>query len=86
VTDVTQNNGKIAKENKTIQDTVVVPANEAFGDGAKYKLNFKGQAKKIEPIKFARAPQGIMQSPRYTSIEKLLNAKSWKDVFCVPNA
>ncbi|MBK8442356.1 MAG: hypothetical protein IPL35_02615 [Sphingobacteriales bacterium] len=54
---------------------------EAYGDGSKYKLNFKGKAKKIEPIKFTGAKQGTLQGPRYTNIDKLLNAKMWKEVF-----
>ncbi len=54
---------------------------EAYGDGTKYKLNFKGKAKKIEPIKFIGAKAGTMQGPRYTTIDKLLKAKTWKDLF-----
>jgi hypothetical protein len=131
VIDVKQNDDPTVKQNKIIQDTVVVPANEdgfnevflnqncwyairisggklneikyiaayqtapisaityyaevesieAYGDGSKYKLNFKGKAQKIEPIKFTGAKQGTLQGPRYTNINKLLQAKSWKDVF-----
>jgi len=54
---------------------------EAYGDGTKYKLNFKGKAIKIEPINFTGAKQGTLQGPRYTNLEKLLKAKTWKEVF-----
>jgi hypothetical protein len=54
---------------------------EAYGDGTKYKLNFKGKAKKIEPISFVGAKSGTLQGPRYTNLKKLLAAKNWKDVF-----
>ena len=54
---------------------------EAYGDGTKYKLNFKGKAIKVKPIDFTTAKSGIMQGPRYTNLEKLLTAKTWKEVF-----
>lgn len=54
---------------------------EGYGDGTKYKLNFKGKAKKINPISFIGAKPGSMQGPRYTNLEKLLKAKTWKEVF-----
>lgn len=55
---------------------------EAYGDGTKYKLNFKENAIKIEqPISFSGAKQGTLQGPRYTNLEKLLKAKNWQDVF-----
>jgi hypothetical protein len=54
---------------------------EAYGDGTKYKLNFKGKAIKINPINFVGAKSGTMQGPRYTNLDKLLNAKKWQDVF-----
>ena len=54
---------------------------EPYGDGGKYKLNFIAPAKPIGPIKFGRAKQGILQSPRYTSYEKLLSAKEVVDLF-----
>lgn len=54
---------------------------EAYGDGTKYKLNFKGKAIKINPISFVGAKSGTMQGPRYTNLDKLLNAKKWQDVF-----
>lgn len=54
---------------------------ESYGDGSKYKLNFKEPAQKVGPITFTGAKQGIMQSIRYTSFEKLISASSWKDIF-----
>jgi hypothetical protein len=54
---------------------------ESYGDGTKYKLNFKGKAIKINPINFAGAKTGSLQGPRYTSIDKLLKAGTWKDLF-----
>lgn len=54
---------------------------EAYGDGTKYKLNFKDQAIKINEISFVGAKQGTMQGPRYTNLDKLLKAKNWKDLF-----
>ncbi len=54
---------------------------ETYGDGSKYKLNFKGKAIKLEPINFTGAKQGSMQGPRYTNLEKLKRAKSWQEVF-----
>lgn len=49
---------------------------EPFGDTGKYKLNFSESAKAITPIPIGDAPSGAMQGPRYTSLEKLLRAKS----------
>ncbi|MHB9140859.1 MAG: GIY-YIG nuclease family protein [Paludibacter sp.] len=54
---------------------------EAYGDGGKYKLNFKSAATQIEPIKFGNAKTGSLQSTRYTSFEKLMKAKSVKELF-----
>lgn len=54
---------------------------EPYGDGGKYKLNFAAPAKSIEPIKFGKAKIGTLQSPRYTSYEKLLSAKEVVDLF-----
>lgn len=56
---------------------------EKYKDSGKYIVNFKDKAKKIGPITFSpnrkkvRAPQ----APRYTKINKLLNAKSLDEVF-----
>lgn len=54
---------------------------EAYGDGGKYKLNFKSEAKEIEPIKFGDAKPGSLQSPRYTNIGKLLSSKTVTELF-----
>lgn len=54
---------------------------EPYGDGGKYRLNFVAPAKPIGPIKFGRAKQGTLRSPRYTSYEKLLSAKEVMDFF-----
>ena len=54
---------------------------EAYGDGGKYKLNFKEKAKKINPIKLGDAKPGSLQGPRYTNLEEMLKAKSIKELF-----
>lgn len=54
---------------------------ESYGDEGKYKLNFAAPAKKINPINYGNAKQGLMQGPRYTSFEKLRTAKVIMDLF-----
>ncbi|QFU77839.1 GIY-YIG nuclease family protein [Halioglobus maricola] len=54
---------------------------EPYGDGGKYKLNFTAPAQKIGPITYGNAKQGMMQSPRYTTHERLINASSLDDLF-----
>jgi len=54
---------------------------EPYGDGGKYKLNFEAPAEKIGPIVYGSAKQGMMQSTRYTSHEKLFTAKALDDLF-----
>jgi len=54
---------------------------EPYGEQGKFKLIFAEPAKPIGPIPFADAPQGSMQGPRYTSFEKLRNAKKLTDLF-----
>jgi len=54
---------------------------ELYGDGGKYKLNFVAKAKAIGPIVFGHAKKGVLQSPRYSSHEKLLSAKELSDLF-----
>jgi len=54
---------------------------EPYGDGGKYKLNFVTSAEPIGPIVFGGAKQGTLQSPRYTTYEKLLSAKEVLDLF-----
>ncbi len=54
---------------------------EPYGDGGKYKLNFKAPAKKIGPIKHTTAKQGTLQGPRYTSLHKLKESKNMTNIF-----
>ncbi len=54
---------------------------EDYGDGGKYKLNFKGPARPIGPIKYGNAKSGSLQGPRYTDLKTLLQAKTVKDIF-----
>ena len=54
---------------------------EPYGEEGKYKLIFGEPAKPIGPIPFADAPQGSMQSPRYTTFDKLMKAKKLMDLF-----
>lgn len=54
---------------------------EPYGDGEKYKLNFVSPAQPIGPIKFGNAKQGALQSPRYTSYDKLQTARELMDLF-----
>lgn len=54
---------------------------EPYGDGGKYKLNFAAPAEQVGPIKYGKAKQGIMQSPRYTSYNQLQSAKELTELF-----
>lgn len=54
---------------------------EPYGEEGKYKLIFSEHAKPVGPIPFADAPQGSMQGPRYTTLEKLLKARKLTDLF-----
>jgi hypothetical protein len=54
---------------------------EPHGDSGKYKLIFSEPAKPIGPIPFADAPSGFMQGPRYTTYDRLTNAKKVTDLF-----
>lgn len=49
---------------------------EPYGDTGKYIVYFKGAAQEIGPIKYADAPSGTMQGPRYTNINQLKSAKT----------
>jgi hypothetical protein len=53
---------------------------EPYGGGGKYKINFKGSAKKIGPIVFGNAKKGTLQGPRYTTFKKLQKAKKLNDL------
>lgn len=54
---------------------------EPHGDTGKKKLIFKGPAVALEnPVPFGNATSGAMQGPRYTTRDKLLKARSVKDL------
>lgn len=53
---------------------------EPYGEGGKYRLIFAQPAQPIGPIAFGDAPQGAMQGPRYTTIEKLRIAQTVGDL------
>jgi len=51
-------------------------------DTGKYVVNFQREAQKLKPIKLVKKGKiKAPQSPRYTTFEKLVNAKSIEDVF-----
>ncbi len=54
---------------------------EPYGEEGKYKLIFSEHAKPVGPIPFGDAPKGSMQSPRYTTLQKLLKARKLTDLF-----
>jgi hypothetical protein len=57
---------------------------ERWKDTAKYVLNFSEPAKSIGPIKLLPKPTGkvkALQSPRYTSYERLMKAKNLDEAF-----
>lgn len=55
---------------------------EKYKDTNKYILYFKEPAKSISPIKLGIKKKGVApQAPRYTSIKRLLNAKTFEEVF-----
>ncbi len=54
---------------------------EPYGEDGKYKLIFTEPAKAIEPIRFADAPTGSMQGPRYTTYARLMAAKKVAELF-----
>lgn len=53
---------------------------EPYGEEGKYKLVFSEKAQTIGPIPYADATPGAMQGPRYTTFEKLKNAKKLTDI------
>ena len=53
---------------------------EPYGEGGKYQLIFSGAPVEISPVPFADARPGLMQGPRYTTLGKLLAAKTVKDL------
>lgn len=56
---------------------------EKYQDTNKYIVYFKDKAKQIKPIKFDtdNINSGAMQGPRYTSLDRLLDAKRLSEVF-----
>ena len=54
---------------------------EPYGESGKYKLVFGEKAKPIQPIPFGNAPLGSMQGHRYTTFERLMQAKTLTDLF-----
>lgn len=54
---------------------------EPYGESGKYQLIFSGAPVKINNIPFADAAPGFMQSPRYSTLGKLLSAKTVADLF-----
>lgn len=54
---------------------------EPYGEGGKYQLIFSAPPVEVSPIPFGNAPAGLMQGPRYTTLGKLLNAKTLMDLF-----
>jgi len=55
---------------------------EKYKDTGKYIVHFKGNPKKVEPIKLSVRKKGAApQAPRYTSFKRLLRAKKLHEVF-----
>lgn len=55
---------------------------EKWNDTNKYLLKFKGPAIQIKPIPLDKDKKGVApQAPRYTSLEKMLDAKVVSEVF-----
>jgi len=55
---------------------------EKHKDTGKYILHFKDKAKEVGPIRLSQKKKGeAPQGPRYTTIKRLLKAKTLKDVF-----
>jgi hypothetical protein len=53
---------------------------EPYGEEGKYRLVFAEKAKPVGPVPFADSPQGTMQGPRYTRLDKLHAAKKVSDL------
>ena len=54
---------------------------EPYGDGGRYKVVFSEPATLIDQIPLAGAHSGTMQSPRYTTFDRLKKAKKITDLF-----
>ena len=57
-----------------------VSRTEPYGEGGKYKVVFSESAEPIGLIPYGDAHPGAMQSPRYTSFERLQKAHTLTDV------
>ena len=54
---------------------------EPYGDDGKFKIVFSGSPTELpSPIPFGNAPPGAMQGARYTTHQKLMTAKTVKDL------
>ena len=54
---------------------------EPYGESGKYKLVFSEKARPVGPIAFGDAPNGSMQGPRYTTIDRLQKSKTLSGLF-----
>lgn len=54
---------------------------EEYGDSGKYLLNLKAPVEVPRIIEFGNAKSGSMQGPRYTSLKRLLDSSSLKELF-----
>jgi hypothetical protein len=54
---------------------------EPYGEAGKYQLIFSGPPVEVGPIFLGDATAGVMQGPRYTTLGKLLAAKTVTDLF-----
>ena len=54
---------------------------EPYGESGKYKLVFSEKARPVGPIAFGDAPNGTMQGPRYTTIDRLQKSKTLSELF-----
>ncbi len=53
---------------------------EPYGESGKYKIILAEKATPITPIPYGDAPPGAMQSPRYTTFARLLEARKLTDL------
>lgn len=53
---------------------------QPYGDGSKYQVNFKGKAIKLDQAITLDSPKYSPQAPVYTSYEKLIKAKTMKEL------
>lgn len=56
---------------------------EKYRGTKKYILYFKAQAKEVKPIQIGPDKNKAPQSPRYTSLSRLLSAKTVADIYNV---